>query len=277
MLPPVGEPKEKVQNMIGDLLAENGDLLGWHIKFNSEPKLLSTGNEPLRLFRELDKLGELTIEADTSNLPEFKEINPEQCYLNWYLSLKTEAKKEEIDQIFEWVIDDNEIEITPWMSESKNKPEPKDEPSTSATANQTAKATTPTNKPTKTESKDASIRVSIDKIDDLINIVGELVITQSMLSQVGHSEETKTSRLIEGLAQLEYNTRELQERVMKIRMLPISFAFNRFPRMVRDVSNSLNKKINLTISGEQTELDKILMEKIGDPLSTSFVTHSTMV
>ncbi|MDH5216766.1 MAG: chemotaxis protein CheW, partial [Gammaproteobacteria bacterium] len=113
----------------------------------------------------------------------------------------------------------------------------------------------------------SSIRVSIDKVDALINMVGELVITQSMLGQLGEDiDMTKIESLKDGLAQLERNTRELQESVMRIRMLPISFAFQRFPRMVRDLTQKLDKKVNLVLLGEHTELDKTVMEKIGDPL-----------
>lgn len=113
----------------------------------------------------------------------------------------------------------------------------------------------------------SSIRVSTDKIDELMNTVGELVITQSMLTQLGamipgHVAE----QLRSGLAQLERNVRELQESVMRVRMLPISFVFSRFPRMVRDVSQRLGKQVDLKMTGDQTELDKTVLEKIGDPL-----------
>jgi two-component system, chemotaxis family, sensor kinase CheA len=112
-----------------------------------------------------------------------------------------------------------------------------------------------------------SIRVNTEKVDALVNLIGELVITQSMLSELGTDyDQTKIERMVDGLAQLERNTRELQESVMRIRMLPISFAFNRLPRLVRDLSQSLGKKIDLKLSGESTELDKTVMEKIGDPL-----------
>ena len=125
----------------------------------------------------------------------------------------------------------------------------------------------PESKVTPGASEGTSIRVAIDKIDAIVNMVGELVITQSMLSELGANfEMNRLDRLVDGLAQLERNTRELQESVMRIRMLPISFAFNRFPRLVRDLSHSLGKKVNLKLSGEQTELDKTVMEKIGDPL-----------
>lgn len=114
----------------------------------------------------------------------------------------------------------------------------------------------------------ASIRVDTAKIDKLINLVGELVITQSMLSDLGSRFEIKQLPvLLERVAQLERNTREIQERVMGIRMLPIGTAFSRFPRLVRDLSAKAGKKIQLVLSGEETELDKTVIESIGDPLT----------
>ncbi|MCP9440115.1 MAG: chemotaxis protein CheA [Nitrospira sp.] len=113
-----------------------------------------------------------------------------------------------------------------------------------------------------------SIRVDTAKIDKLINLVGELVITQSMLSDLGtRFEMGQIHVLLERIAQLERNTREIQERVMSIRMVPIGTAFSRFPRLVRDLAGKLGKKINLVMSGEETELDKTVIEAIGDPLT----------
>ena len=114
----------------------------------------------------------------------------------------------------------------------------------------------------------ASIRVDTAKIDKLINLVGELVITQSMLSDLGaRFEMNQLHVLLERMAQLERNTREIQERVMSIRMLPIGTAFSRFPRLVRDLSGKAGKKIQLVLAGEETELDKTVIESIGDPLT----------
>lgn len=115
-------------------------------------------------------------------------------------------------------------------------------------------------------SESTSIRVSIDKIDNLLNLVGELVITQSMLRRYGADADDSLGGLKDSLAQLERHTRELQESVMQIRMLPIRFCFSRFPRLVRDLSAQLGKKIDLKLTGQQTELDKTVLEKIGDPL-----------
>ncbi len=112
-----------------------------------------------------------------------------------------------------------------------------------------------------------SIRVDLQKVDALINMVGELVITQSMLNVLSEDEQLQgMERLQQGLGQLQRQTRALQEGVMQIRMLPISFCFNRFPRMVRDLSRQLDKEIELILVGEATEVDKTVIEKIGDPL-----------
>ena len=113
-----------------------------------------------------------------------------------------------------------------------------------------------------------SIRVSVEKVDKLINLVGELVITQAMLAQTSSSVDPVIyEKLLNGLGQLERNTRDLQESVMSIRMMPISFVFNRFPRVVRDLAGKLGKNAELRTVGEGTELDKGLIEKITDPLT----------
>jgi two-component system chemotaxis sensor kinase CheA len=115
---------------------------------------------------------------------------------------------------------------------------------------------------------DTSIRVGVDKVDQLINLIGELVITQAMLAQsAAQIDPVEFERLHNGLIQLERNTRDLQEAVMSIRMMPMSVVFSRFPRVVRDVSQKLGKQVELKTSGESTELDKGLIERITDPLT----------
>lgn len=117
-------------------------------------------------------------------------------------------------------------------------------------------------------SAETSIRVSVEKVDQLINLVGELVITQAMLAQSASMLDTAAlEQLQNGLNQLERNTRDIQESIMSVRMLPISFVFSRFPRVVRDVASKLNKQVELKTLGETTELDKALIEKIADPLT----------
>jgi len=123
-------------------------------------------------------------------------------------------------------------------------------------------------KPPAASSETSSIRVSIEKVDQMINLVGELVITQAMLAQTtSEVGPVIHEKLLSGMNQLERNTRDLQEAVMSIRMLPISFVFSRFPRVVRDLAAKLNKQVELKTVGEGTELDKGLIEKITDPLT----------
>lgn len=115
---------------------------------------------------------------------------------------------------------------------------------------------------------DTSIRVSVEKVDQLINLVGELVITQAMLAETaGSLDPIQAEKLLAGIDLLSRNTRDLQESVMSIRMLPMSMVFSRFPRVVRDLAGKLNKQVEMKTIGENTELDKGLIEKITDPLT----------
>ena len=120
----------------------------------------------------------------------------------------------------------------------------------------------------KSAGESSSLRVSTEKVDEIINLVGELVITQSMLEQtIGGLDSEAHGALLEGLNQLQRNARDLQEAVMSVRMMPMDYAFNRFPRLVRDLSRKLGKEINLVTEGESTELDKGLIERIMDPMT----------
>ena len=243
----------------------------WEIIFKPHPEIVQTGNEPSRLLKQLAVMGELDVEANIENLPDFTALDPELLFVKWTLKLRTKENKGAISEIFEWVVDDSDITIT-WIDESviqetiTENPKDTADNITSIKENSENKVTKKVSKP-KASVESQSIRVATDKVDCLINMVGELVITQSMLGQLGKDfSMERVHRLQEGLIQLEHNTRELQESVMRIRMLPISFSFNRFPRLVRDLSHTLNKKIDLKLSGENTELDKTVMEKIGDPM-----------
>ncbi len=123
-------------------------------------------------------------------------------------------------------------------------------------------------KPATRERENTSIRVAVEKVDQLINLVGELVITQSMLAQRSNELDPVThGDLITSMSQLERNARDLQESVMSIRMMPMEYVFSRFPRLVRDLAGKLGKQIELTLQGSSTELDKSLIERIIDPLT----------
>jgi len=251
---------------------------GWKIAFCPYLNLLKTGNDPVRLFRELNGLGKFTANVNIQDVPPFDELDPEECNISWELKLVTDAKEAAIREIFSWVEDDCALELAP-LSKPKKVKKPKVTPSapvvevvaaTSEVVESVAKkaAVIVESDPSKNTPKaSSSIRVDTDKIDTLINMVGEVVITQSMLGLIGENfTMDKVGQLKRGLAQLERHTRDLQQSVMNIRMLPISFVFSRFPRLVHDISTQLHKKITLKLVGENTEVDKAVVELINDPL-----------
>ena len=271
----VSEPEEDEE--------EDDSEQGWRISFCPYLSLLRTGNDPVRLFREVSELGQFIPHATIEDVPPFAELDPEECNITWELKLVTDANESTVKEIFSWVEDDCALEFAPLAKPKKPKkpkatspaPAPVNEPKVEA-------ASTPAPVPvakkppaggadgeakTAAPKASSSIRVDTDKIDTLINMVGEVVITQSMLGLVGENfTMDKVGQLKRGLAQLERHTRDLQQSVMNIRMLPISFVFSRFPRLVHDISTKLDKKITLKLVGENTEVDKAVVELINDPL-----------
>ncbi len=240
----------------------------WRIQFRPYPQLFAHGNDPLRMLRELADLGDLEVEVATKNLPGLRELDPESCYLSWELTVTTDAIREVIDQVFDWAEGDCELHIRD-ESAAATVASPKPAVVAEAKAPDAPRlvALDTGDMPRQGLVDGGSIRVSTEKVDELMNTVGELVITQSMLTQLGEKIGGNLStQLRAGLAQLERNVRELQESVMRVRMLPISFVFSRFPRMVRDLSGRLGKQVELKVIGDQTELDKTVLEKIGDPM-----------
>ncbi len=243
---------------------------GWAVKFVPDRSLFATCNDPLRIFTELAKLGPCEAKPSWDKLPEFHNYDPTQCYLAWDLTLNAAVERQQLADVFDWVDANSLVECQPLGGA------PQDAQAVSAVAPTAVPAETPAAAeapskaaaaPAKSGGDVGSIRVSTDKVDALINLVGELVITQSMLGRFGeHYDPSQMESLRQGLAQLTRNTRELQESVMQIRMLPIGFSFNRFPRLVHDLSRKLGKKVDLKLTGEGTELDKTVLEKIGDPL-----------
>ena len=257
----------------------------WRIVFKPEARLFQTANDPLPLLRELRELGALELETDLSRVPDFDQLEPEDCYLQWTMTLTGDVEKGQIEEVFAWVEDLCELSIEAVQTAVSDNPSPASEerqmiPQRRAEDQGAKGADRRQSDRRKSErrgggggSAQSSIRVETGKIDALINMVGELVITQSMLGLLGEKIEDRQAvtpqdieKMLDGLMQLERNTRELQESVMQVRMMPISFTFSRFPRLVRDLSGKLGKKIELRLEGETTEVDKTVIEKIGDPM-----------
>lgn len=252
---------------------------GWQIDFKPRQELMKTGNDPLRLLTDLQRLGPVKVHADASAVPPLADLDPEACYLNWNIELAAPVAETEVRGVFEWVEDECDLSVAPLApaadsSQASGPISPPPGGGAGGNAGGDGKAPAGKNGAPVDNGKrpDAgSIRVAVEKVDSLVNLVGELVITQSMLSQMGNDPAEfnmlRLEHLREGLGQLERQTRELQEGVMGIRMLPISFIFSRFPRVVRDMAGALGKSVELRMEGEETELDKGLIEKLADPLT----------
>ena len=237
----------------------------WRIGFRPEPSLFMSGNDPLRILRELESLGELGATCLDDRLPPFSELDPFEAHLAWDLMLPGSVARGAIDEAFAWVEDQCELTIDAVQPEAAAAaPDADDAAAATAPALGADAADVPARRASDAET---SIRVAVAKVDALINLVGELVITQAMLRQQSSGLDPNTHEaLLGGLEQLDRNTRDLQEAIMGVRMLPVEFAFSRFPRMVRDLATRLDKKVRLKTRGEATELDKGVIEKIVDPL-----------
>jgi two-component system chemotaxis sensor kinase CheA len=236
---------------------------GWRIDFSPAPSLFMSGNDPLRILRELEHLAPLEVACRLDRLPGFAQMDPLEAYLAWDLGLIGKVPRSAVDDAFAWVVDDCELDIKPIERQTAA---PVAAP-TATTDTPVVAAASATAAPAANDTAESSIRVSVDKIDGLINLVGELVITQAMLKQVsGVLDPVQCERLFAGLDLLERNTRDLQEAVIGVRMLPVDAVFRRFPRLVRDLSARLGKQVRLRTIGEGTELDKGLIERIADPL-----------
>jgi two-component system chemotaxis sensor kinase CheA len=273
MLGTAGDAAPAAASETADAESESAEKPTWKIYFKPDAKAFDAGVEPVLIIEALEALGELTVKCEGAEELSLGQFDAEESQLAWEAELVTDAGRQQIEECFAWITDECEFRLegdTPAEASAEenteaastdNKPEA-EKPAKSAKPAKKADA-----KGGRGGQDAGSIRVNIDKVDDLINLVGELVITQSMLSRFnGDFDFTQLEALREGLTQLSRNTRELQESVMAIRMLPISFAFSRFPRLVRDTGNALGKKVELVLKGEHTELDKTVLEKIGDPL-----------
>ncbi len=225
----------------------------YRVHFQPSPELFATGMDPLLALRELAGLGELLeAKADLDRLPTLAALDPDTCYLGWECRLRTMREAEELREVFAFVEDGAVITV-----EREAERERAGAAGSAPPARRHAPAI-----------ESSTVRVATGKVDKLVDLVGELVIAQSMAGQIlSDFSLARLGELLEAFTTLERNTRELQERVMAVRMQPIGGVFGRFSRLVRDLAAETGKKIVLETSGEDTELDKSVIERLADPLT----------
>jgi two-component system chemotaxis sensor kinase CheA len=267
----------------------------WRIGFRPSSALYRKANEAALLMRELARLGTVEIDLDDSQIPTLDALDPEGAYLSWTVRLQTVLDEGAIREVFEFVDGDCDLEIT--QEESAAAPDAFDiasliasvtEPAVAALAPAAApppgvapkpaasaapeptgpKAPAARAAPAEQAAAQATIRVDPERIDKLIDLVGELVINQAMLAQrVAAHGFAPSSDIAMGLDELEQLTRAIQDGVMAIRAQPVKSIFQRMPRLVREVAAQIHKQARLVMEGEATEVDKTVIERLADPIT----------
>ncbi|PWC74106.1 chemotaxis protein CheA [Azospirillum sp. TSH64] len=244
----------------------------WRVRFRLAPDALERGTNPLLLLDELRGLGEAKIVALTDDVPPLEALEPTSCHIGWELILTTTHPRSTIEDVFIFVIDETELTIEPMsaMPEPGAEQEPVPMPVTAMVA-----GPVPSKEPAPSKADGAaekgraqpaanSIRVPAERLDDLMDQVGELVIAHARLKQlISDSVDLQIKSVTEEIERLSNGLRDI---TMGIRMVPVESLFGRFRRLVRDLSQELGKDVALTMSGEETELDKTMIERLNDPL-----------
>jgi two-component system, chemotaxis family, sensor kinase CheA len=238
----------------------------YRIQFTPHSEMLQKANEPLLLVKQLRKLGGLIIEADLSRLPVLDALDPEAAYVGWTFVLETGAPQSAVHEVFEFVEDDCDLKIEMLSPPARSQVEAPRAVAPGAAVVAAAPVNEPVATPAPTPTQ--SIRVDVDKVDRLVNLVGELVITQAMLTEQGTLLPVdQYPAMLHGIEALAQSARELQESVMAIRAQPVKSVFARMPRVVRDLAATLHKEVRIVTSGEMTEIDKTVIEQLNDPLT----------
>ncbi len=247
---------------------------GWHIVIGFQPDVLRNGANPLALLDDLRELGPCTVAAITSPIPELQGLDPQDLLMAWSVDLISDCPISAIEDVFLFVLDEMQLEVkplvrdeTPPMVESTptaaSEPPPGSAPRDAAAA-APSEAVGRREYNRRAEDKGSSVRVPAERLDELMDRVGELVIAQARLSQLAHA---RTDFGIKAIAEeIERLASGLRDTTMGIRMVPIGSLFGRFRRLVHDLSRDLDKPVELVTSGEDTELDKTVIERLADPM-----------
>jgi two-component system chemotaxis sensor kinase CheA len=247
----------------------------WRIRFCPNPSLLVNGGNPSALLRELRELGPCEITAHAEDVPALDSIQPDLCYLWWTITLQSAADQNVIRDVFIFVEDDSqlEIEVTPEvlppvpLLSTAAAPSP-DRPAVTPPADHSGAGDAPGAgaplAPSRALARESTVRVPSNRLDRLVNLVGELVMNQSRLAQA--ASKSGSPEFTNPVQELERLVAELRDNVLGIRMLPIGTLFGRFRRLVHDLSAELGKEADLVTEGADTELDKSILDQLGEPL-----------
>ena len=255
--------------------AAAGQVREWSIHFAPGPDFMLNGANPLLLLNELKQLGGLSVRASMAAVPPLNELDPERCYISWDMVLATAAERDAIRDVFIFVEDSCELSIEPVAStlESSAASAPRTAEKASAavsaadlTAQALKESRTPSGGRRNYDKADtaSSLRVPAAKLDQFVDLVGELVTVQARLSEIAaRSDDAEIAAVSEEIERL---TSSLRDNSMNIRMMPIRATFEKFRRLVHDLARDLGKSVELTIEGADTELDKTVIDQLGDPL-----------
>ena len=254
----------------------------WRVSMRLPRDAMINGTNPLLLLDELRSLGSAVVRPVTDTIPRLQEIDPAACYIAWEITIRTSKPQSEIEDVFIFVRDEMELEIAlagTSSEDSQTSPEAQEILATEESiselkppeilAPQGGADAVPAPAEQQRERREtaknhASIRVLADRLDELMDRVGELVITQSRLKQIAASSSDQQVRAV--AEEIERLALELRDTTMGIRMVPIGSLFGRFRRVVHDLSRDLGKQVELVMEGEETELDKTVIEQLNDPL-----------
>ncbi|WP_226636619.1 chemotaxis protein CheA [Novosphingobium profundi] len=240
---------------------------GWHIVFRLPAEAMANGTNPLILLDEMRELGDAEVHVLTDTVPPLDELDPTLCYLGWDVTLKGAATREDIEDVFIFVMDDMDLSIEALESEA---PPAAGAVQAAASAKAAAPAESPRSPaPRSARAAEESVRVPAGRLDVLMDRVGELVIVQSRLAQLaesglrGPAGELALRSISEEVERL---ASELRDTTMVLRMVPIAALFGRFRRLVHDLAHETGKEIELVTEGESTEIDKTVSEQLADPI-----------
>lgn len=240
------------------------------IRFCPNPTMMASGSDPIALLNELRALGECRVIAETGAVPPLAELQPDNCYFSWNITLKTARGLDAIKDVFIFVEDGSTLEITLGENQAGAVDKSQEKPALIAEtrpAMENPESSPPSSSkesPARTRKNDGFVRVPSERLDRLVSLVGELVMNQSRLTQV--AERASVPNLTAPVEELERLVAELRDTVLGIRMMPIGTTFGRFKRLVHDLSRELGKEIELITEGAETELDKTVLDQLGDPL-----------